>query len=268
MQRTVLWGLTIALFLSAVASTAGPVGASATSSVYTISNGSSGNSVLQYAAGPEGTLTLVGTFSTEGIGTGSALASQGAVALTHNGHWLITVDAASNQVTVFHVNQDGSLMFASITGSQGTMPVSVTIHGHLVYVLNAGTTTTAGNIAGFWLGKDGQLTSITGSNQPLGGAAGSSPEQIGFNNNGEVLVVTEKAANLIDTYVVGKNGVASAPTSTPSNSAGPYGFAFTSQGFLVVSEAAAGTLSSYAVSDTGSLKTLSGSIPDFGLAPC
>jgi 6-phosphogluconolactonase len=66
---------------------------------------------------------------------------------------------------------------------------------------------------------------------------------------------------------VGEEGVASGPTTTPSNSAGPYGFAF-SHDHMVISEAAAGTLSSYAVSEDGNLRTLSGSIPDFGAAPC
>jgi 6-phosphogluconolactonase (cycloisomerase 2 family) len=138
----------------------------------------------------------------------------------------------------------------------------------MVYVLNAGTSTVAGGIAGFTLGSDGLLTFIAGSTQPLGGSPGSSPEQIGFDNGGNVLVVAEKAAGLIDTYTVGEEGAASGPTTTPSNSAGPYGFAFTTHDYLVISEAAAGTLSSYAVSDDGSLRTLSGSIPDFGAAPC
>jgi 6-phosphogluconolactonase (cycloisomerase 2 family) len=137
-----------------------------------------------------------------------------------------------------------------------------------VYVLDNGTRTTPGNIAGFTLTHSGLLNFIPGSVQQLSGAANTSPEQIGFNNDGNVLVVTEKAAGVIDTYLVGDGGVASSPTTIPSNSAGPYGFAFTPQGYLVLSEAASGTLSSYSVSDDGSLRTLSGSIPDFGLAPC
>lgn len=235
--------------------------------VYTIDNGAT-NSVLEFQAAPGPSLTLVGTFSTHGSGTGARLVSQGAVTLTQNNQWLLTVDAGSNQITSFHVNNDGSLAFASIIGSRGTAPTSITTHGNLVYVLDNGTKTTSGNIAGFYLGNNGQLTFIPGSVQPLSGSPNSSPEQIGFSNDGNVLVVTEKAAGMIDTYVLASTGVASAPLTTPSNSAGPYGFAFTPQGYLVVSEAATGTLSSYSVSDGGNLRTLSGSIPDFGLAPC
>jgi 6-phosphogluconolactonase len=268
MKTKVLAGLSLVLFVVAAFSSFGVANAAGHGSVYTLDNAAS-NSVLQFQAAPNGVLTLTGTFSAHGSGTGTGLASQGAVTLTADGRWLITVDSGSNEITVFQVNDDGSLIFASKVGSQGTTPISVTIHDSLVYVLNAGTSTIAGNIAGFSLGHDdGQLTFVAGSKQPLGGVPGSSPEQIGFDNGGNVLVVTEKGANIIDTYTVGRDGAASAPTTTPSNSAGPYGFAFTSHDYLVVSEAAAGTLSSYAVSEDGGLRTLSGSIPDFGAAPC
>ncbi|HUK80567.1 MAG TPA: beta-propeller fold lactonase family protein [Nitrososphaerales archaeon] len=235
--------------------------------VYTIDN-QAANSVLEFQTGPGASLTLVGTFSSHGSGTGAKLASQGAVMLTQDGRWLLVVDAGSNQITVFQVNNDGSLTFASVEASHGTAPISITEHGGLVYVLDNGTRTTPGNIAGFTLAHSGLLTFLSGSVQPLSGAPNTSPEQIGFSNDGNVLVVTEKAAGVINTYAVSSGGVANSPTITPSNSAGPYGFAFTPQGYLVLSEAAAGTLSSYTISDDGTLRTLSGSIPDFGLAPC
>jgi len=268
MKYKLVAGLSVMLFALAAISSVGAAGASTHDSVYTISNSAS-NSVLQFqAAASNGALTLVGTFPTQGSGTGAKLTSQGALALTADDHWLVVVNAKSNQITSFQVNDDGSLTFESVVASQGTTPISVTIDGHLVYVLNNGTSTIPGSIAGFRLGNDGQLTFIPGSVQPLSGKANTSPEQIGFSSDGNVLVVTEKAAGMIDTYTVGAGGLESAPIVTPSNSAGPYGFAFTPQGYLVLSEAAAGTLSSYAVSDSGSLRTLSGSIPDFGLAPC
>jgi 6-phosphogluconolactonase len=265
MKRT-LAVASLALLVLAALPSFGVAYATEHGSVYTIDN-SAANSVLQFQAAG-GVLSLVGTYSTHGSGTGSALASQGAVAISNDGHWLVTVDAGSNQVTAFQVNGDGSLTFASIAGSHGTMPISVTISRDVVYVLNAGTSAVAGSIAGFTLGNDGQLTYIAGSSLLVGGAAGSSPEQIGFNNRGNVLVVTEKAANLIDTYTVAKSGLASGPTTIASNSAGPYGFAFTNKDDLVISEAATGTLSSYSVSRDGTLTTISGSIPDFGSAPC
>jgi 6-phosphogluconolactonase len=235
--------------------------------VYTIDNAASGNNVLRFDRAGNGALSASGTFSTMGLGTGAGLGSQGAVALSEDGNYLIVVDAGSNEITVFQTKAN-TLTLTDKESSHGIAPISITINDNLVYVLNAGTETTPGNIAGFWLSKTGILTFISGSVQPLSGPANTAPEQIGFNPQGNVLVVTEKAAGMIDTYTVNRNGVASAPLITPANSAGPYGFAFNDDGFLVVSEAAANTMSSYAINYDGSLRTISGSMPTFGNAPC
>ncbi len=174
------------------------------------------------------------------------------------------VDAGSNDISVFRVT-NGGLTFTDKVGSDGTMPISLTEFGRVVYVLNAGG---AGNIAGFYLNDKGVLSPIPGSVKPLSGASNPSPEQIGFNSDGAVLIVTEKATNIIDTYVVSPSGVAGAPITHPSNGMGPYGFAFDRAGVLILSEAASNSLSSYRVFDNGSLMLMSGSIPDFGNAPC
>jgi 6-phosphogluconolactonase (cycloisomerase 2 family) len=231
--------------------------------IYTIDNAAAGNNVIKYDRDTNGVLTMAGTFSTYGLGTGSHLASQGAVVLTENDHWLLVVDAGSNEISVFKVGH--TLTLVDKVYSDGTMPVSITIHDNLVYVLNVGGTP---DIAGFHLGNNGKLFPIHGSVRPLSGTASSQPEQIGFNDDGKVLVVTEVAANKIDTYTVNWAGVASWPMVHASNGPGPYGFAFDENGYLVVSEAGTGTLSSYRVNDNGGLKLISGSVPDFGLAPC
>jgi 6-phosphogluconolactonase len=235
-----------------------------TGAVYIIDNSATGNNVWVYSRAPNGHLSSSGTpFSTGGKGTGSNPASQGAVVLTQDGRWLLVVDAGSNQITVFRV-VGTILVRTSITSSHGSDPISLAVSGNLVYVLDAGG---SGNIAGFTL-NNGVLHFIPGSVRPLSGQASPSPEQIGFNPRGNVIVVAEKATNTIDTYEVGSNGVASSPDSQVSAGSGPYGFAFTSQGYLIVSEAASNSVSSYAVSASGQLRTISGAIPTFGLAPC
>jgi 6-phosphogluconolactonase len=147
----------------------------------------------------------------------------------------------------------------------GTMPISLTIYKNWVYVLDAGG---SGNIAGFMLSNTGALTYLAGSNQPLSGMANPSPEQIGFNPDGNVLVVTEEGTNTIDTYIVGPDGIAENPATFTSIGGGPYGFAFTGENNLIVTEAATNTLSSYVLSDMGTLRTISGAMPTFGNAPC
>ena len=151
-----------------------------------------------------GTLLPAGVFSTGGNGTGSTLGDQGALALSQDGRWLLAVDAGSNQISVLKVTHQG-LELTDVVGSNGTVPISITIHGSLVYVLDNATSDNPGNIAGYYLGDPGQLWSIPGSIQPLSGNVTSSA-QISFNPQGTVLVVTEKTTNIIDTYTLNHRG--------------------------------------------------------------
>ena len=239
---------------------------------FTMSNAVAGNVVVAYAIGPSGELTPAGNFSTGGTGTGSSLADSGALALTSDHRYLLVVNAGDNTVSVFAVHGPGSwgpaLMLVDRVGSGGVEPVSVTVHGPFVYVLNAGNSTTAGNIAGFYQGFWGTLFSIPGSSRPLSTRAPTGPAQISFNPSGTALVVTEKDTSLIDTYAVSFWGVAGSPIVTPSNGSTPYGFAFDPQGTLIVSDAAIGALSSYSVARNGELSVVSGSVPDGQAAPC
>ena len=69
------------------------------------------NNVLYYYRASDGSLTVGGSVATGGAGTGSALASQGAVVLTNNGRFLLVVDAGSNQISVFTVLSNGVPVF-------------------------------------------------------------------------------------------------------------------------------------------------------------
>ncbi|MGP8078140.1 MAG: lactonase family protein [Thermoplasmata archaeon] len=239
---------------------------------FTMSNAVAGNVVIAYGIGPQGQLTPAGNYSTGGTGTGSSLADSGSLALTSDHRFLLVVNAGDNTVSAFAVHTPDSwgpaLTLVARVGSGGVQPVSVTVHGPFVYVLNAGNSTTAGNIAGFYLGFGGSLNPIPGSRHPLSTSAPTGPAQISFNPWGRVLVVTEKATSLIDAYPVSFWGVAGAPVVTPSNGSTPYGFAFGPQGTLIVSDAAIGALSSYSVAPNGDIRVVSGSVPDGQAAPC
>jgi 6-phosphogluconolactonase (cycloisomerase 2 family) len=298
--------------LAIFAATANNVNAQPVGVVYTIDNAES-NNVIIYDRGMDGSLTWAGNVSTQGNGTGSRLGSQGAIILTEDGQWLLAVNAGSNEITVFAV-EENNLTFASKVSSEGIMPISLTENSGLVYVLNAGgsedmatnnettnnmtsTPNPTGNIAGFWLEDTGNLTYIEGSNQPLSGMMDASPEQVGFNPDGDMLFVAEKNSNYIDLYVVDENGTAAPPVLIDSISPGPYAFDFTSDNILVMSEVTNNTCSSYAfVNMTGivyaseyggnnsmdsndtaqnnatmssiGLRVISGGMPTFGEAPC
>jgi 6-phosphogluconolactonase len=147
------------------------------------------------------------------------------------------------------------------------MPISLTVSGSWVYVLDAGSL----NIAGFRIWPWGELTHIAGSDKPLGTGA-SSPEMIGFGTYpvGNVMVVTDKGSGKIYTYTVNFWGIACAPKTTASSGPGPYGFAFNSKDDLVVSEAGDYAASSYDVSSWGTLTPISKSVSTTGSTdtPC
>ncbi|MBI3365077.1 MAG: beta-propeller fold lactonase family protein [Ignavibacteriae bacterium] len=243
-------------------------GTTAPSAAYTLSNASSGNSVLAFTRGADGSLTSAGTFATGGLGTGGGLGSQGALVLSENNRLLFAVNAGSDEISVFQVTPDG-LTWVSKVSSGGTRPISLTVHDSLVYVLNAGG---SGNITGFNLGANGILTPLAGSTQPLSnGAAG--PAQIEFNPDGTVLVVTEKANNIIDTYTIGADGIASGPVVHASVGDTPFGFEFDNRGRLIVSDAFGGmagksALSSYTLSGNGDLTLVTGPIGNTQTAAC
>lgn len=252
----------------AVAATGHPVPLSA---VFTMTNNATANSVVAYRIGTGGALIPAGSYATHGRGLGSSLADQGSLALTADHAWLLVVDAGSSQVSAFRVSSATSgalLSFTDRVASGGVLPVSIAVHGSLVYVLNVGNSTVAGGIAGFYLTSAGLLLPLPGSHRPLATPIGSGAAQIAFDPAGRILVVTEKASSLLDAYSVGPLGYASGPVATASNGSTPYGFAFSPNGHLLVSDAGPGALSSYALGANGTASVLSATVLDNQSAPC
>jgi 6-phosphogluconolactonase (cycloisomerase 2 family) len=209
-------------------------------------------------------LTPAGSVATGGNGTGSGLGSQGALALTR-GHFLYVVNAGSDSISTFAA-RPGGLQLRGTISSGGDQPISLTVHRGLLYVLNAG----SGTITGFSGARNGQLAPIPGSTEPI---AGSGPAQVEFSRDGGVLVVTDKATNTIDTFVVGADGTPGPAQSQPSEGDTPFGFGFDKRNHLIVSEAFGGaagasTVSSYSVDSLGALTTISPSVPDHEAAAC
>src|SRR4029077_14396059 len=120
------------------------------------------------------------------------LADQGAIQITLDGRFLTAVDAGSNQISVLQIHFDGSLSLVSVTGSGGTLPDSVAVHGNLVYVANSGSDA---NYTGFRLGFNGRLLPIPGSTVTL--AANAAPADVLFNSTGTKLAGTEVGTSVI-----------------------------------------------------------------------
>lgn len=261
-----------AVALSAVAALAGfsPSWAGAQETpgaVYVLTN-QTANSVMVYARAANGALTLSGSVSTGGTGMGSGpdpLGSQGALVLGRWGRRLLAVNAGSNDVSVFRVEGLG-LRLLDREPSVGEMPVSIAVRGSLVYVLNAGGTP---NIQGFFIEpSSGRLIHLPHSGRMVAGGSGSGPAEVAFSPDGDVLMVTEKATSLIDTWSLDGDGYASHRMTTDSNGATPFGFTFTRLDVAVVSEASPSALSSYEVDGNGQLELVSGSVTDDQAANC
>jgi 6-phosphogluconolactonase len=245
-------------------------GGGGSAAVFTSTNNATANQIVAYERSSDGTLSWVGNFATGGTGTGAALADSGALALSPDSHWLLAINAGSNQVSVFWVNTHSHgpmLTLTDVASSGGVLPVSLTISGSIVYVLNDGNSVTPGNIAGFYLGR-GLLYPIPGSTQSLSTSGSTGAAQISFSPAGNFLVVTEKNTNLLDVYSINREGVASTPTTYASSGLTPYGFAFAGYRNLIVSEAHQPAVSSYSLSRTAGLQLVSGSVSDGQGAPC
>jgi 6-phosphogluconolactonase len=234
--------------------------------VVTESNSAAGNEIVVYTRNHNGSISLMGSFSTGGLGSGAGLGSQGAVVLS--GKFIYAVNAGSADISVLRVD-GSSLTLADKESSGGIHPVSLTVHHNLLYVLNAGG---EGNITGFRInGGNGTLTQIPGSERPLSGPA-AGPAQIEFSPDGRLLVVTEKVTNSIDTYSLNPDGTADGPVVEPSEGNTPFGFEFDNRGHLIVSDAyggsaGAGAMSSYNVG-SGGVNLITGPVTNGQTAPC
>lgn len=238
-----------------------------TGHVYTLSNQTTGNQLLDYKRGTDGKLTYLAAYATGGNGSGGGLGNQGAVILSEDGEELYAVNAGSNSISAFKVSNNGLRLISTIA-SGGTRPVSITASEKTVFVLNAGGD---GNIAGF-RSNNGRLRAIAHSIRPLSSTA-SGAAQIAFVKNGKVLAITEKATNKIITYKVNENGIPGDMNSIVSANPTPFGFAVGRNGRIFVSEAAGGapnasTLSSYNIENDGSISLVTGPVATNQSAAC
>ena len=187
------------------------------------------NHVIAFARGSDGGLMETGRHATGGKGDGMPhLTSQGSVILTQDGRHLLVANTASDDVTILTVSADG--LGAAVAVPTGPAPKSIAEHAGVVYVLNTG----APSVTGFHI-TDGGLSPIAGSERTL--AMDADPAQVGFSPDGSTLVVTERGTDAITSFAVGADGSLGEPTSIPSSGPTPYGFAFTSGGSLIVTEA-------------------------------
>jgi 6-phosphogluconolactonase len=229
--------------------------------IYVQTNDAAGNEVVAFSRSPDGALAALGRFQTGGSGTGQPhLASQSSVVLSDDGRRLLVVNAGSDDISLFTVEETG-LALVDRVASDGKGPTSIAVHGDLVYVLN----NAAPNITGFTL-NDGTLSPLEGSTRPLS-ADSADPAQVAFSPDGRTLAVTERGTNSISSYTIDEDGRADGPVTIASSGQTPYGFDFTEAGAMIVTEAFGGDVgaaaaSSYTLAGAGKLVPVSNSVGD------
>ena len=273
----IITALPAAAAVAATPSTSdGPGSSGARNAVFVQTNDPAGNTILAYHRGSGGGLTPAGSYPTGGLGGTAvqapvdALASQGSLVYDSGHALLFAVNAGSDTVTVFRARGD-QLVRRQIVGSGGQFPVSVAVHGDLVYVLDAGG---QGTVAGYRI-DDGRLAPIANSartlalgntNPPLFIAA---PAQVGFDPTGSDLVVTTKNHNQIDVFGVRPGGsLSAAPVVSPSAGPVPFAFGWDRAGDLLVTEAGTGTVTGYRIGAHRALHVLSRTTPNGQAALC
>lgn len=210
--------------------------------VYTINNDAQRNGVVVFQRDGEGTLTEVAgsPFATGGKGlalpgAGDDIDEQGAIRF--HGKHVLAVNPGSNSISVFERKAGGAL--ALVPGapfpSGGDTPLSLAVHGDLVYVANQAPVFArpAGlpNITGFRIDPQGRLTPIAGSTVRF--PAGFGPAQVEFNAKGDCLAVTsgfqDASTSQVHTYKVQSGGTLSEGPGSPINTApisGTVGFSW------------------------------------------
>lgn len=248
-----------------------PPGPTVAGAVYVSSNDSGHNEVWAFARNSDGSLGDPWAFSTDGAGTGASLGDQGSVFLDAAAKRVFVVNAGSNTVSMFAIEDDGSLtLLGTPADSGGTKPISVTEHGGVAYVLNAGDASHAPSIAGFHATDTGLTSNAVSLTLSTLVASSAAAAQLSFTPDGKHLIATEKGTGEIDSYEVDATGIATGPHSqlaAGGATATPYGFGFSGNGTLLVTEAA-GAVSAYAISSTGTLTATTTSLSTHQAAPC
>jgi 6-phosphogluconolactonase len=238
-----------------------------TGHVYIESNDAGGNAVVVYTQQLNGKLSWSSSTNSGGNGSGAGLGSQSAIAVNKDDGLLFAVNAGSNSVSSFKINNDGSLELKATVGSGGTLPVSVCTKNNLVYVVNS----TTANISGYTVDADGNLASINGSETSLSDIT-ALPAQIAFSPDGNTLLVTEKTTSKISSFSLDANGVVTSAVYTNSVGEEPFGFDFSRGKYMIVSNAFQGadnasTCTSY-TNLSWNISDVNGSVANHQSASC
>jgi 6-phosphogluconolactonase len=206
--------------------------------VYVINNDAQSNAIAVFNRNADGSLTEAtgSPFATGGKGlAGGDIDEQGAIRI--HGNHILAVNPGSNSIAVLQKNADGKLIpvEGSPFSSGGDNPLSLTVHGDLIYVANQAPAfakpAATPNLQGFRIDKSGKLTPIANSKVTFPESQG--PAQVEFSPDGQTVVVTsgfqEAETTRVHAYKVQEDGtLKEGPNSpvTPKGASGTVGFSW------------------------------------------
>ena len=205
------------------------------------------NQVVAYTRSSDGSLQQIGVYDTGGVGENirasgaNPLASQDPLIVSKDQRFVFAVNAGSESISSFRINDDYSLTPASLdistSGSSGAQnPVSLTIYENILYVANTGNFVDGNgieldtlpedrnrvnsSIIAFTIGDDGTLTELAGSEMPgMAPNAGS----IEFSSDGRSLYITERRTDEIVAISLDENRLPVSDSVLSSITAQPFG---------------------------------------------
>jgi 6-phosphogluconolactonase (cycloisomerase 2 family) len=162
----------------------------------------------------------------------------------------------SDTLSVFAVSGD-RLRLRQVIGSGGAFPVSVTVHGDQVFVLDA----RGGGAVQGYLNVGGRLVANPAWHRGLGLDPAATPEfthtpgQVAFSPDGRHLLVTTKAnTNSILVFTVGPHGALSRrPVVRAEDGTVPFSVAFDTRGHVLVTDAGPNAVATYSIRRDGTL---------------
>ena len=213
---------------------------------YTLTNDGDSNGVVILNRLADGTLAeMTGSpVATGGRGLvvpfGGNLDSQGPLRIY--GKHLLAANPGSDSIAVFEIASSGALkaVAGSPFSSGGSHPMSLAVHGDIVYVANQAVPFAnprgSPNITGFRLDKAGRLIPIVGSTIEFPFEEG--PAQVEFNHAGTVLAVTAgvQSDGSVRSFTVQSDGHLKEGPGSPfkvsraSGLSGTVGFSWTADG--------------------------------------
>jgi 6-phosphogluconolactonase (cycloisomerase 2 family) len=210
------------------------------SALYTTTNNPAGNAVVMFRRSANGQIVQKKTVKTGGKGIASQppfgfpiVDASGSTQLTPDGKLLFVPNDGDNTISSFQITANGPKLVDRVT-SGGILPVSLTVNGHLLYIVNE----VSGTIFGYRFSNTGFLTPIVNSERALSrvGPDGVAA-QIAFSPNGKVLVVSQRGLpaphGVIDTFAVRGDGSTGPAVPHTADQANPFGFAFAGSHLII-----------------------------------